>query len=302
MPNDKQSTTSQGRRSKRKAAPLGNLMSNPAFAGAEDVVDYSVFASPTPSMPSQSDAQKAASSSEVPHGEPATSDARPSSAPSPRQPTDSATTVDSAPAKDNEPDAVSEPTQPAAPEMANHPAPAATAHPRAEGRRERSKGPTAPEPTDAHKAVAHSWTESTLDLMLGTKDWAAVPVRLTSGMAESLTNRMVLDSEATGKRMTQAHYVDAAFRRHLPSTLDAQVKLAESYLRSGRAGTTGKQSTYRLGPDVAGLVKSLPMGMKKAGRSRTAVHVYSAAVQRLLDELEADGPLIWPEEPSDQKS
>ncbi|NED20620.1 hypothetical protein G3I31_21450 [Streptomyces sp. SID9913] len=137
--------------------------------------------------------------------------------------------------------------------------------------------------------------------MLGAKTWKAVPVRLTEGMAEELTRRMVLDSEATGKRMTQAHYVDAAFRRHLPTTIEAQVKLAESYLRSGRAGTTGKQSTYRLGPDVADLVRTMPMGMKKAGRSRTAVHVYSAAVQRLLDELEADGPLIWPEQSPGQK-
>ncbi|MFJ4700532.1 hypothetical protein ACIP5N_21865 [Streptomyces sp. NPDC088768] len=141
-----------------------------------------------------------------------------------------------------------------------------------------------------------------MDLMLGSKAWAAVAVRLTAGMAEDITNRMVLDSEATGKRMTQAHYVDAAFRRHLPTTLDEQVKLAEAYLRSGRAGTTGKQSTYRLAPDVASLVKSLPMGMKRAGRSRTAVHVYSAAVQRLLDELEADGHLIWPEESPDDES
>ncbi|KOU43557.1 hypothetical protein ADK54_17285 [Streptomyces sp. WM6378] len=143
--------------------------------------------------------------------------------------------------------------------------------------------------------MAHSWTESTLDLMLGTRAWSSVPIRLTKGMAQVLTKRMVADSATTGKRMTQAVYVDAALRRHLPGTIEEQVALAAAYVRSGRVGTTGKQSTYRVGPDMAALVLSMPMDMKSAGRGRTAVHVFSAAVQRLLDELEEDGPLIWPE-------
>ena len=258
MPDGKPSTSAQGRgRRKKKAAPLGSLLDNPAFSGAENVVEYSIFGQ-SPTAPTE---------------------------PAPPQPAEQAT----APTEPDEEVGERSPTKPSAVSS------------KSDGRRRRTKG-TRAEPTDAHKAVAHSWEESTLDLMLGAKKWTAVPVRLTEGLAEKITMRMVADSEATGKRMTQAHYVDAAFRRHLPSGIEGQVKLAESYLRSGRTGTTGRQSTYRLSPDIARRVRAMPMDMKKAGRSRTAVHVFSAAVQRLLDELEADGPLIWPEQSPDQDS
>ncbi|MET8579099.1 hypothetical protein [Streptomyces sp. NPDC005012] len=153
-----------------------------------------------------------------------------------------------------------------------------------------------PEGSEAHRAVATSWKGSMLDLQLGTRNWQAVPVRLAEGLAEELTRRAVDDTDATGKRMTQAHYVDAAFRRHLPETLDEQVSLAEKYLTEGNVGSKGKQSTYRLGPDVASKVRALPHEMKRAGRPRTAVHVSSAVVQALLKELENDGPLAFPDE------
>jgi hypothetical protein len=119
-------------------------------------------------------------------------------------------------------------------------------------------------------------------------------VRLAEGLADELTRRAVDDTDATGKRMTQAHYVDAAFRRHLPATLEDQVALAEKYLTEGNVGAKGKQSTYRLGPDVAPQVRSLPHEMKRVGRPRTAVHVCSAVVKALLDELDTDGPLVFP--------
>ncbi|WP_446046105.1 hypothetical protein [Streptomyces olivaceus] len=287
-------------RARKKAAPLGgNLLDNPAFAGADDVVGYSVFgqqAEPSP-LPTQQDTSPAAPPADV--TEPAAvespdadrvEDASSSASPSAGDAANSRTREEEA---SPSPDSVN---------AGGHdgPSKSTTKDPAKKPNSRKKSQETTPEPTDAHRAVAHSWTESTLDLMLGTRDWSSVPVRLTKGMAEKLTKRMVSDSAATGKRMTQAVYVDAAFRRHLPKSIEEQVALAAAYVRSGRVGTTGKQSTYRVGPDIAALVTSMPMDMKSAGRGRTAVHVFSAAVQALLDELEEDGPLIWPQEDEEQ--
>ncbi|MFE0373575.1 hypothetical protein [Streptomyces tendae] len=288
-------------RARKKAAPLGgNLLDNPAFAGADDVVGYSVFgqqAEPSP-VPAQQDASTKAHAAEATESAaeagPRTEQAGDRVAPEAPPANDVATPPagedeDSSQSPDNADDGKGETSAKSTPK-----------EPAKKQNSRKKKQESTPEPTDAHRAVAHSWTESTLDLMLGTREWSSVPVRLTKGMAQELTKRMVSDSAATGKRMTQAVYVDAAFRRHLPKTIEEQVALAAAYVRSGRVGTTGKQSTYRVGPDIAELVQSMPMDMKSAGRGRTAVHVFSAAVQRLLDELEEDGPLIWPEEDEEQ--
>ncbi|WP_127452950.1 hypothetical protein [Streptomyces sp. B29(2018)] len=287
-------------RGRKKAAPLGgNLLDNPAFAGADDVVGYSVFGQQDESspLPAQQDTSPAAPPTDV--AEPAAVES-----PDADRVEDTASSA-ATPAEDATNSHAREEGSSPSPNSVNAggddgPSKSTTKNPAKKPNSRRKSQETTPEPTDAHRAVAHSWTESTLDLMLGTRDWSSVPVRLTKGMAEKLTKRMVSDSAATGKRMTQAVYVDAAFRRHLPKSIEEQVALAAAYVRSGRVGTTGKQSTYRVGPDIAALVTSMPMDMKSAGRGRTAVHVFSAAVQRLLDELEEDGPLVWPQEDEEQ--
>ncbi|MFK0223789.1 hypothetical protein ACIQWN_37100 [Streptomyces vinaceus] len=143
----------------------------------------------------------------------------------------------------------------------------------------------------AHTALFRSWRESRMDLKLSRKTWCTHPFRFAAELAAALSERVAADSSATGRTLTAAQYVDAAMARHLPTAVEDQLALAESFLLSRDCDVgTGQQGSHRVSPAVFALASTLPNELRRAGHARTAVHVYSAALDRFLDELQAEAP------------
>ncbi|MER6445330.1 hypothetical protein [Streptomyces venezuelae] len=80
--------------------------------------------------------------------------------------------------------------------------------------------------------------------------------------------------------------------RHLPVSMEEQLELAESFLVSRDSDVgPGQQGSHRVSPAVYAIASELPNALRREGHARTAVHVYSGALDRFLTELEAAGPL-----------
>ncbi|MFD3549334.1 hypothetical protein ACFWUW_27660 [Streptomyces sp. NPDC058655] len=150
----------------------------------------------------------------------------------------------------------------------------------------------AAELSEVHTALLNSWRDSRLDLKLRKKGWQTQPFRFAADLVESLSKRVAEDCKSSGKTLTAAQYVDAAMARHLPSSIDEQLQLAEDFLVSRDSDVgTGQQGSHRVSPEVYAIASDLPNALRREGHARTAVHVYSGALDRFLAELDAAGPL-----------
>ncbi|MFE3106825.1 hypothetical protein [Kitasatospora indigofera] len=144
----------------------------------------------------------------------------------------------------------------------------------------------------ARQAVLRSWTESTMDLKLGKNQWHTIPFRFAPDLVTALGSRVAQDRERTGRPLTVAQYVDAAMRLYLPSDTSTQLRLAEDFFvrREGDV-PAGRQSSHRVSPRIYEIASRLPNDLRMVGRARTAVHVYSAAMDLFLTALQSEGPL-----------
>lgn len=164
--------------------------------------------------------------------------------------------------------------------------------PRTTGRDSKPDPVAAKELSEAHKALLNSWRDSRLDLKLRKKGWQTQPFRFAADLVESLSKRVAEDCKSSGKTLTAAQYVDAAMARHLPQSIEEQLDLAEEFLVSRDSDVgTGQQGSHRVSPEVYAIASELPNALRQQGHARTAVHVYSGALDRFLSELEEAGPL-----------
>jgi len=145
----------------------------------------------------------------------------------------------------------------------------------------------------AQAALLHSFKESGIDLRLSMQRWGTTPFRFAPELQTEVNARLAQDRVSSGHQLTVAQYVDAAMALMLPSTIEEQLDLAEAYLRERplTSAGTGKQSSHRVSPDVYAVASALPNNLRGAGRARTAIHVWSAAMRKFLDALEVEGPL-----------
>ncbi|GLW04288.1 hypothetical protein [Streptomyces lavendulae] len=164
--------------------------------------------------------------------------------------------------------------------------------PRSTGRDSKPDPVDATELNEAHEALLNSWRDSRLDLKLRKKRWQTQPFRFAADLVESLSRRVAEDCKSSGKTLTAAQYVDAAMARHLPQSIEEQLDLAEDFLISRDSDVgTGQQGSHRVSPEVYAIASELPNALRQEGHARTAVHVYSGALDRFLSELEEAGPL-----------
>ncbi|KOU33944.1 hypothetical protein [Streptomyces sp. WM6378] len=115
-------------------------------------------------------------------------------------------------------------------------------------------------------------------------------------MLADLKERLKSDRRTSGNTMLgQGHYLDAALR-HIPEDVDSQIEMAQAFL-DDRMGVVeaGKQSTYRVGPLAHALVSTLNQGLQEADYGRRGLYVVSAALESLLQALDAEGELQRPE-------
>ena len=158
--------------------------------------------------------------------------------------------------------------------------------------REKKASPQSNSIGPAHAALWGSWRESRLDLKLRKKDWKTQPFRFAVDLVASLSERVASDCASSGRALTAAQYIDAAMSLHLPSSIEDQLKLAEEFLRSRDADVgAGQQGSHRVSPAVYEIASKLPNALRGAGHGRTAVHVYSGALDRFLKAIDEEGPL-----------
>ncbi|OEJ21444.1 hypothetical protein AR457_37200 [Streptomyces agglomeratus] len=111
-----------------------------------------------------------------------------------------------------------------------------------------------------------------------------------------LKDRLNADRRSTGNSgLALGHYVDAALR-HVPSAVEEQIAMAEAFAESQLWDTDKSQpSTYRVGEEAYKLASNLKLTLQEATYGRRGTLVVSAGVERLLDALDAEGPLQRPE-------
>lgn len=314
------SKTGTGKPKKRVAAlrrPSADLLANPAMAGVRETVNRS-FIGQGAQLPGPSPAGDAESAVEPPASSERSNEAGPSSATGEHTLAAAAGTEPSGPAQapsraegapsvpaaadsskadraDDEPPAKS---RGGAPEVAPATrgsllAAGDTEAAPAERQPARSRAASKRRSATALTEVRLSYTESVLDLALAKREWAAHPFRFTPDQIHELNRRVAQDSATSDLPLTSAQYVNAAMARHLPADLDAQLQLAEAFLRDNatRRIPEGKQSSYRVSPDVLKVVRPLSNHLKLAGRARTGYHIYAAVLAAFLAELRHEGPL-----------
>ncbi|MDX3694937.1 hypothetical protein PV726_32290 [Streptomyces europaeiscabiei] len=105
---------------------------------------------------------------------------------------------------------------------------------------------------------------------------------------------MNADRRSTGLKLAIGHYVDAALRS-APEDVDAMIKIADAY-DDERVfdNETTRPSTYRVGVTAYGIASNLKVTMDEVDASRRGAAFISAALQKLLDGLEAGGALVLP--------
>jgi len=145
----------------------------------------------------------------------------------------------------------------------------------------------------AHAALLRSWHDSRMDLILKKHTWDTHPFRFVGDLLPALSTRAADDSASSNKTITNAQIVDAAMRLYLPDSIDKQLALAEEFLLSrGTQPGRGQQSSHRVSPEVYRVAANLSNELKRAGRARMALLVFSGALSRFLDDLAAEGPLV----------
>ncbi|MFD7017677.1 hypothetical protein [Streptomyces sp. NPDC059928] len=144
----------------------------------------------------------------------------------------------------------------------------------------------------AHTAVHESFASA----KIRSEGWTSYGFRLDPEVLAELKERLKTDRRTSGNPMlSQGHYLDAALR-HIPEDVPSQIAMAQAFL-DDRMGVVdaGKQSTFRVGPEAYALVSSLNQGLQEADYGRRGLYVVSAALELLMQAMDAEGELGRPE-------
>ncbi len=145
--------------------------------------------------------------------------------------------------------------------------------------------------TWAHQAV----TESFADSVISSNTWATLGFRIVPEILTAVKARLAADRRSSGNaKLAVGHYLDAALR-NAPTEVGEQVASAQAFL-TRRMGVvdSGRQSTYRVGPQAQALATSLNAALQEADHARKGIFVVSAALESLLASLDAEGELPSP--------
>ncbi|MFE0105066.1 hypothetical protein [Streptomyces sp. NPDC059009] len=143
----------------------------------------------------------------------------------------------------------------------------------------------------AHDALHQSFAEAKIH----SERWRSHGFRIEPEVLALLKERIKADRRSSGNAMLgQGHYLDAALR-HVPHNVSEQIAMAQEFLDE-RMGFVepGKQSTYRVGERTYALVSTLNQGLQEADYGRRGLYVVSAALERFLQALDAEGELLRP--------
>ncbi|MEU5547689.1 hypothetical protein AB0G85_35940 [Streptomyces sioyaensis] len=155
-------------------------------------------------------------------------------------------------------------------------------------RRQRRKKP---EPW-ALKAI----NESFLDNRINGETWDTFGYRLVPDVKARLEKRLIRDKRSSNnRRLAQGHYVNAAMLR-VPDSIEERLKIIRDFQRQ-RGGVTdpGRPTNYRVSAPAFEMSRDLDMEITEAAKRGLVIFLFSAAVEQLLDALEAEGPLLRPE-------
>ncbi|MEU3464792.1 hypothetical protein ABZ721_33190 [Streptomyces sp. NPDC006733] len=153
----------------------------------------------------------------------------------------------------------------------------------------------------AKKKTSGGWAhaalqESFLDNRINSQGWETWGFRLVPDVKKRLEERLAEDKRsADNRRLAQGHYVNAAML-HLPDSVDEQLEMIREFV-TARGGYTdpGKPSNYRVSQTVWQVSRDLDMDITAAAKRGLVVFLFSAAVERFLDSLDAEGTLARPE-------
>ncbi|MGW7463741.1 hypothetical protein ACWGJT_03315 [Streptomyces xantholiticus] len=148
-----------------------------------------------------------------------------------------------------------------------------------------------PRGTGAHKAIHDSFA----DAKLRSARWKSHGFRIAPDVLARLKDRLNADRRSTGNSsLALGHYVDAALR-NLPDTVDEQIEMAAAFEANQLWDQERTQpSNYRVGESAYQLMSNLKLALQEADFGRRGTHVVSAGIERLLDALDAEGPLQRP--------
>ncbi|MFF7234533.1 hypothetical protein [Streptomyces sioyaensis] len=138
--------------------------------------------------------------------------------------------------------------------------------------------------------------ESFLDNRISGETWETFGYRLVPDVKVRLEKRIARDKRSSNnRRLAQGHYVNAAMLR-LPDSVEERLKIIRDFQRQ-RGGVTdpGKPTNYRVSEPVFEMSRDLDMEITEAAKRGLVIFLFSAAVEQLLDALEAEGPLLRPE-------
>ncbi|WP_236655641.1 hypothetical protein [Streptacidiphilus carbonis] len=303
--------------------PGGESMFSSVIAGADEVVANSfiaqgnpaptgppaAFRAPAPNGPAQPTPAAAPAASPAPAAAPAEAQPAPASSPSPAPAP--APTVAVAPALERAetvgpsaavptalPVVEERPVQVVtAPQAVVEPAAALPAQPKAEPPTAAGRAPAQRRrPVRraggwAHQAV----TESFADSVISSNTWTTLGFRIVPEILTAVKARLAADRRSSGNaKLAVGHYLDAALR-NAPAEVGDQVASAQAFLTQ-RMGVvdSGRQSTYRVGPQARALATSLNAALQEADHARKGIFVVSAALESLLASLETEGELPSP--------
>ncbi|MFC7310202.1 hypothetical protein ACFQVC_39075 [Streptomyces monticola] len=172
------------------------------------------------------------------------------------------------------------------------------AEPKTESKTEVAPAAAAPRrrPRGAGKTWAHAALhESFAEAKIHSEKWRSHGFRLDREVLAQLKDRIKADRRSSGNpALGQGHYLDAALR-FVPDDVDEQIAMAQEFLDE-RMGFVeqGKQSTYRVGEQAYGLVSTLNQALQEADYGRRGLYVVSAALERFIQALDAEGKLQRP--------
>ncbi|MFE5114173.1 hypothetical protein [Streptomyces sp. NPDC056663] len=144
----------------------------------------------------------------------------------------------------------------------------------------------------AHAAVHESFT----DAKMRSSAWAAYGFRIAPDVLARLKERLNADRTSSGNRqLAIGHYLDAALRK-VSGGVEEWIDLATDFATERLWDAAATQpSSYRVGREAHEWVSGLSNALQAAEFGRRGTLVVSALVERILDSLEAEGPLTRPE-------
>ncbi|MBH1939033.1 hypothetical protein I5Q34_33055 [Streptomyces sp. AV19] len=144
----------------------------------------------------------------------------------------------------------------------------------------------------SHAALQDSFLDNRID----SHGWDTWGFRLVPDVKKRLEERLTADKRSSNnRRLAQGHYVNAAMLR-IPQGTDEQLAMIREFMLA-RGGYTepGRPSNYRVSKQVWEVARDLDMVITAAAKRGLVVFLFSAAVERLLDAMDEEGPLGRPE-------